>query len=425
MPIRFKCQSCNKSMRAPDDYGGVVINCPKCGASIKVPPAEAADGGTSTAASPAKSPAAAAQSSAAAASPSKPSSPVKTPAAGPSVGSHEIRVTKETPFPQQPAQAPAAKSKPTAPPAPAEKPKQKEIPSPAREPDRSEFADFGLGGSGSRDLESDPLGTTADDSASADTSEGGDDDLWSMLASDRQGGDSAGSPGGGLGELDPELAAAAGFDSALGGTDVDDDDEEPEVDASSSSVDSVGIGKELFDDTRLGSNVSPGLSSLDLDEGSIVAPVRERETATADPSRALPPSRATAQADDLSPSFWPALALLDVVLLCVTLYLAAGIKSSGSSVEVHGGTNLATVESVQAAQAAGYMVIEVDAANGLRLGSQPVADLTDLHVRLKSNPPAKVVVVASGDALHETVMAAVAAAQGAGVGEVRLATADK
>lgn len=37
MPIRTQCSNCQKTMRAPDDWAGRVIDCPGCGSQVVIP----------------------------------------------------------------------------------------------------------------------------------------------------------------------------------------------------------------------------------------------------------------------------------------------------------------------------------------------------------------------------------------------------
>src|SRR5262249_59384679 len=37
MPIEFKCNGCQKTLRVPDNAAGLTVNCPECSATNRVP----------------------------------------------------------------------------------------------------------------------------------------------------------------------------------------------------------------------------------------------------------------------------------------------------------------------------------------------------------------------------------------------------
>lgn|GEM_PF-3829875 len=409
MPIRVRCDQCEKSVRVPDEYAGVVMSCPGgCGGMLKVPTVEDAKAsGTYTAAAtagskpaPASKPASASKPAAAETKPAPPKPAVPTSPVSSKPPAAPVKPTSPQPTAPKPIvaekpakSAPATPAKPAAVPSksvapssktpaaekPADKPAPMRFTPPAAPPPPPPKTPAAKAPSSvSADLFADLPGN--DDVAGLSVDLSGLDDL-----------SPAGELSGGLGSL---LEDETGSSTDLGKAELGADESLPEI------SDEIETTTKPASSSKLPAIATDAKASVTTDKPTPVKtpkPPRPRGSGGGVPAIAIDAG----------------LALL-ALAACVGVYFAVAPPAYVRP----------AIAVVRGSGQGGAATIRIEGDNKILVQGRPVASPEDVAAELRASSAQQVMIEASGDALYDTVERVVAAAGRGGVTQVQLATTE-
>lgn len=403
MSIRFRCQSCQKSVKAPDKLAGITINCPGCGESMRIPTLEEAAALAESAPKQRSTQSAAAQQKPAASpavkrqEPKQPASTKTEPASKPAAARAKSSDPKAAPRPQaerkptQPAAQqkepqPKAKAKPKAP-----EPKSRTSEQPTEKPaDKSpppQDQPITLGAS------DEPAGSDLPDlSSPLDMGLDEQPDLGNGL--EPLAGDEMGSGLPDLPDLD-SLEPAGIEDTTAVETDI----------TSEMPFDAAG-------DTAAETEAPPPaeIEELPAAEAKAAKPKAKKKAKTKAASKLPTPARQGAG--------WLHSPVVDGVLVVLAVSLSLWAYVAGSE-PLAANWNAFPL---QAASGAPGLTVRVDGNNQIHLQNQQLSGPAELVRALRGSAPPSAQVVAEEGAAHQTVLLVVEALGQSGVRSVQLAS---